>query len=358
MTELKFAARLLAVALLASGVVGCNDTQRPAPIYYGQPPGSGQQAYVPPAYPPASTYSQPAAPAWHAAPPAPAAPAYSAPPATVYSPPPAGGTAAAGQRIVIGRGETLYAISRRYQVPLRAIIDANRLKPPYRLVAGRTLILPQTTVALPPSEGSAQHPVATAPAASPPEASSPPERRSVATPPAAAPPAPAPDAATQTTPAPPLHGPEPTSAPAPPAASAPPPHHPETASIPSPRAGHGFLWPVQGRIIAHFGAGPNGTQNDGIDISAPEGTPVLAADSGVVAYAGNELRGYGNLVLVKHADGWMTAYGHNARILVKRGDRVQRGQVIAHVGSTGAVSEPQLHFELRKGTHALDPLDY
>jgi murein DD-endopeptidase MepM/ murein hydrolase activator NlpD len=134
----------------------------------------------------------------------------------------------------------------------------------------------------------------------------------------------------------------------------------EAASLPPPppRTNRSFLWPVHGRIIGHFGPGPNGGENDGIDIAAPEGTPVIAAESGIVAYAGNELRGYGNLVLLKHADGWMTAYGHNSKILVKRGDRVLRGQTIAHVGATGAVSEPQLHFELRKGTRALDPLNY
>src|SRR5262249_53180580 len=88
------------------------------------------------------------------------------------------------------------------------------------------------------------------------------------------------------------------------------------------------------------------------------GAAVQAADSGVVAYAGNELRGYGNLILVKHANGWISAYAHCETILVKRGDKVGRGQVIAKVGSTGKVGEPQLHFELRRGNHSVDPREF
>jgi murein DD-endopeptidase MepM/ murein hydrolase activator NlpD len=115
---------------------------------------------------------------------------------------------------------------------------------------------------------------------------------------------------------------------------------------------------VRGPVLVRYGPGANGTQNDGINIAAALGTPVLAASDGVVAYAGNELRGFGNLILLKHADGWTTAYAHCESISVKRGDRVKRGQPIARVGATGAVSEPQLHFELRRGTRALDPQSY
>ena len=118
------------------------------------------------------------------------------------------------------------------------------------------------------------------------------------------------------------------------------------------------MWPVRGRILASYGTGENGIHNDGINIAAPAGTAVMAADGGVVAYAGNELRGYGNLILIKHPNGWMTAYAHNARLLVKRGERVRRGQIIARVGATGAVARPQLHFEIRHGTRAMDPGDY
>jgi murein DD-endopeptidase MepM/ murein hydrolase activator NlpD len=112
---------------------------------------------------------------------------------------------------------------------------------------------------------------------------------------------------------------------------------------------------VQGKIIERYGTGPNGTHNDGINIAAKVGEPVRAADAGVVAYAGNELRGYGNLVLIKHSGGYMTAYAHNSQLLVKRGDIVKRGQEIAKAGSTGTVDTPQVHFEIRQGTRAIDP---
>ncbi|MCB2107103.1 MAG: M23 family metallopeptidase, partial [Rhodobacteraceae bacterium] len=95
---------------------------------------------------------------------------------------------------------------------------------------------------------------------------------------------------------------------------------------------------------------------DGINISVAAGTDVRAADNGIVAYAGNELKGFGNLLLVKHADGWTTAYAHNQALLVGRGDQVRRGQVIAKTGGTGNVTAPQLHFEVRQGTRAVDPL--
>jgi murein DD-endopeptidase MepM/ murein hydrolase activator NlpD len=120
----------------------------------------------------------------------------------------------------------------------------------------------------------------------------------------------------------------------------------------------GFRWPVRGRVIAAFGPKPNGVQNDGINLAVPEGTPVKAAEDGVVAYAGNELKGYGNLVLVRHANGFVTAYAHASDILVKRGEAVKRGQVIAHAGQTGNVTSPQLHFEIRKGATPVDPAQY
>jgi murein DD-endopeptidase MepM/ murein hydrolase activator NlpD len=124
-------------------------------------------------------------------------------------------------------------------------------------------------------------------------------------------------------------------------------------------ASHGtgkFLWPVNGKIVSPFGPKDGGLHNDGINIAAPLGTPIHAADNGVVVYAGNELRGFGNLLLVRHADGWVSAYAHCDALLVKRGDNVKRGQVIARVGQSGNVTAPQLHFELRKGAEAVDPL--
>jgi murein DD-endopeptidase MepM/ murein hydrolase activator NlpD len=120
----------------------------------------------------------------------------------------------------------------------------------------------------------------------------------------------------------------------------------------------GFRWPVRGRVIVAFGPKPNGVQNDGINLAVPEGTPIKAAEDGVVAYAGSELKGYGNLVLVRHTNGFVTAYAHASDILVKRGEAVKRGQVIAHAGQTGNVTSPQLHFEIRKGATPVDPSQY
>ncbi len=119
-----------------------------------------------------------------------------------------------------------------------------------------------------------------------------------------------------------------------------------------------FRWPVRGRVIAAYGAKTNGKQNDGINVAVPEGTPVKAAEDGVVAYAGNELKGYGNLILVRHANGYVTAYAHASELEVKRGDTIKRGQVIAKSGQTGDVGSPQLHFEIRKGSSPVDPLRF
>ncbi len=114
-----------------------------------------------------------------------------------------------------------------------------------------------------------------------------------------------------------------------------------------------FRWPVKGRVISSYGQGA-----DGLNISVPEGTAVKAAEEGVVAYAGNELKGYGNLVLIRHANGWVTAYAHAKDLNVKRGDTVRRGQVIATAGQTGDVNAPQLLFELRRGATPVDPRPY
>jgi murein DD-endopeptidase MepM/ murein hydrolase activator NlpD len=130
---------------------------------------------------------------------------------------------------------------------------------------------------------------------------------------------------------------------------------PPTPPVPS---GKGFVWPAKGPLLAEFGTTGKGQHNDGINIAVPRGTPVVAAQDGVVAYAGNELRGFGNLLLIKHSDGWMTAYAHNDTLLVKRGDGVRRGQEIAKAGDSGGVSQPQVHFEIRHGTRAVDPLGF
>lgn len=123
----------------------------------------------------------------------------------------------------------------------------------------------------------------------------------------------------------------------------------------APSAGPTFHWPVRGRILSAYGRKPNGQQNDGINVSVPEGTPIRAAEDGVVAYAGNELKGFGNLVLIRHADNWVTAYAHLGTIDVKKDQKIRRGEVIAKAGQTGGVTSPQLHFEIRKGSNPVDP---
>ena len=116
-----------------------------------------------------------------------------------------------------------------------------------------------------------------------------------------------------------------------------------------------FAWPVEGRILSGFGAKPGGRFNDGVNLKASAGAPVRAAGDGVVAYAGDAIPGFGNLLLIKHAGGWVSAYGHNDTLLVARGKRIARGDTIARAGATGSVAEPQVHFELRKGRMPFDP---
>jgi murein DD-endopeptidase MepM/ murein hydrolase activator NlpD len=249
------------------------------------------------------------------------------------------------EEIEVRRGQTLSGIAHTYHVPMQVLAETNHLSPPYRIETGQTLIIP----------GAGQPAI-------------PPPPTSLAVLPPAQPEAPAvpgpPDAASfdgaSRIPA----GKPPTAEASPaPAVSMPPPSAPAVAapqerSAAPAQTGGIFLWPVRGRVLAGYGSGPDGTHNDGINIAAPRGAPVEAVDAGVVAYAGNELRGYGNLLLVKHPNGWISAYAHCDLILVKRGDKVARGQVIARVGSTGNVSEPQLHFELRRGSRAVDPREF
>jgi len=119
-----------------------------------------------------------------------------------------------------------------------------------------------------------------------------------------------------------------------------------------------FRWPVRGQVIAGFGAKPDGVRNDGINVAVPENTPIKAADDGVVVYAGNELKGFGNLVLVRHADDYITAYAHAKELKVKRGDQIKGGEVIGISGQTGNVDAPQVHFEIRKGSTPVNPMQF
>jgi murein DD-endopeptidase MepM/ murein hydrolase activator NlpD len=244
-------------------------------------------------------------------------------------PPPARTAAPAPARTsrvhVVNAGDTLYSLGRRYGISHSDIARANGIGDNANLTIGQRVNIPgQGTVA------------------------------------SASPAAPVPTPA-QFSPAPPVH----TQASVAPAAAAEPAQ--KVAAIsPVPQAEEQrslggspqFRWPVRGRVISGYGAKSNGQHNDGINLAVPEGTEVKAAEDGVVAYAGNELKGYGNLVLIRHSDGWMTAYAHNSQLLVKRGDSVKRGQNVARAGQTGGVSSPQVHFEIRKGSTPVDPTQY
>lgn len=262
------------------------------------------------------------------------------------------------QRVTVQHGETLHSLARALHVTERVIIEANRLRPPFQLEPGSTLLVPEGPRGV--ASGEAYERVAlTAPPA-------------VAVPPLAAVPPSAPSPAAHVAPQVSVQSVPLTPPPTAPATPAPlssqssaagsqratagraEPTNPEAAET------HGgrFAWPVRGRILAGYGAAAGGGRNDGINIGAPRGAPVQAIDAGVVAYAGNELRGYGNLVLIKQPNGWISAYAHCEALLVKKGEKVTRGEIIARVGSSGGVSEPQLHFELRHGNHAVDPREF
>lgn len=208
----------------------------------------------------------------------------------------------------VRKGDTLYSISRASKVPVQTIASANRLSAPYRIDVGRQLVIPQAPV------GAARFADTPAPAAA--QDRSAPEDVS--------------DLARQVS----YSRPEPAS------------------------AASKFAWPVRGAIVSEFGAGELGRRNDGINIAAPAGTAVRAAADGEVVYRGAELDGFGNLLLVRHDGGYVTAYAHNDAMLVRKGDRVRQGQVIAKVGQTGAVTSPQLHFEIRRQLEAVDPMAF
>lgn len=243
---------------------------------------------------------------------------------------------------VVARGETVYQIARRYGAEPGALVRLNRIAPPYRLNSGQRLVLPA---------GASSQAYARAPAIQ--TAAKPVDQR----------------ASTKTrnraqTSTRPSTRSRPTTSPAPRKVLPPkrvvvkraPSISPSVK--PSPSRG-GFLWPLNGgRVLSRFGTLGKGLQNDGINILAPRGTPIRAVQNGVVAYSGNELRGFGNLLLIKHTGGWISAYAHNDQLLVKTGDQVRRGQVVSRVGSTGSVDKPQLHFELRRKNRAVDPERY
>ncbi|MEM7445919.1 MAG: M23 family metallopeptidase [Pseudomonadota bacterium] len=264
-------------------------------------------------------------------------------------------------------GESLDQVAARYRVTPESIAVLNNLQPPYELTPGQRLLLPPVAL---PGDSVASTPAVPAPGLVSPTAAA------TATPivtdlppitpvaptggPAQLAQPPAVDAPAQTVPIATAEAPDTAEAatlpgpiPADPAASPNPAPAPETVA--APQDGQ-FLWPLVGPIVSEYGPTEDGLNNDGVNISADRGTTIRAAQAGTVAYAGNELRGYGNLVLIRHADGWVTAYAHADSIMVQRGQEVQAGQPIATVGDTGSVTTPQLHFEIRQGSDAIDPM--
>lgn len=255
--------------------------------------------------------------------------------------------------ITVEKGDTVYALSRRHRVGVRAIITTNRLRPPYILRAGQKIRLPkpqihtvmrgETLYSISRRQGLDVFTLARFNTLKEPYTITagqklrlPGQGTSLAT---------AIDAGKGIAPR--------TKSITARRIAAPP-----SVPKPPPVSGTGFLWPVKGKVISGYGSKAKGLRNDGINIAAKRGAPVRAAENGVIAYAGNELRGFGNLLLIKHSGGWITAYAHNGELLVARGSKVKKGEVIARVGSTGNVSTPQLHFELRRGKHAIDPRKY
>lgn len=265
------------------------------------------------------------------------------------------------RRHVVRKGDTLYGISRAYDVDMHELARINRLRPPYTIKPKQLLIVPgvsgapeqrsRTTVAragsgqdssrTSPADGNATSARTTGPSGNTPEKDRNAERRTANSSDSG-------DDADESSAG--------ASASVEVTEASVSPPDPKEIPKPPPRASGRFLWPVRGDIVARFGPQDDGLHNDGINIAATRGTTVKAAENGVVAYVGNELRGFGNLLLIKHADGWITAYAHADRILVARGDKVRRGEAIARVGSTGGVARPQLHFEVRQGSRAVDPL--
>jgi|HubBroStandDraft_2_1064218.scaffolds.fasta_scaffold81254_1 murein DD-endopeptidase MepM/ murein hydrolase activator NlpD len=322
----------------------------------------------------------------------------SVPPRSVAAKPIQGGT-----KIIVGTSDTLEILARRYNVSAAAIMQANGYKGPRALQPGQQLIIPHptaTAAATPALAAPVSKPVAVAAAApsvhvvnhgdtllsiarhnhvSVPELAKAnnldpaakltlgmklvvPASKTAAVAPAAAPTtvAAAQPAAVAVPPVTKLaavdNGQKARLAQAAPNAEEPAIESPikaeATGALPT------FRWPARGKVVTAFGAKANGKSNDGINLAVPEGTPIKAADDGVVTYSGNELKTYGNLVLIKHANGYVTAYAHASELLVKRGDTIKRGQVIAKSGQSGEVQSPQLHFEIRKGQSPVDPLQF
>lgn len=216
------------------------------------------------------------------------------------------------QEIKIAPGDTLYSLSRKYSVPVNDLAVMNNIKPPFNLSVGQVLRVPD----LKDKQMSVKTVANT-------------DSKSV-------------------------ESVKEKSVPVKKISSDPSKKLPKITA----RSSSVFSWPLRGRILSDYGAKPNGLFNDGINIAAAKGSAVKAAENGVVAYAGNEVKGMGNLIIIQHDAGWMTVYAHMDSMNVKRGAKVAVGQQIGVVGETGKVDTPQLHFEIRKGTKAYNPSSY
>ncbi len=291
-----------------------------------------------------------------------------------------------GQEITVGSGENLYAVAQKNNVRLRELIVVNKLEPPYRVKPGQKLYLPSKDGYAPTPKAAPLEPIdkgnmgPSSPSIRP---------ESVTATPLEAPAASAPPPVALSTPAEPAPAPAPSAArttnigtrekaraasevpeididnlrkslleeeearketaPAPQTQAAPPEQPAASGAFPS------FAWPVRGTIVSAFGPKGKGRDNDGINIAAPKGSPVKAAARGVVAYAGSEMKGFGNLILIRHEGGWVTAYAHLARMVVAKDAPVEEGEMIGTVGTTGGVKSPQLHFEARREGKPVDP---
>ncbi len=216
------------------------------------------------------------------------------------------------QEITVAAGDTLYSLSRKYSVPVNDLAVMNNLSAPFTLSVGQKLKVPNLNNAPVRTKVAATNDSNTAPTVA---ASGKPKEKISSDP---------------------------------------------TQKLPtiSARSSSKFSWPVQGKVLSAYGAKGDGLFNDGINIAAARGTSVGAAENGVVAYAGNEVKGMGNLIIIQHSGGWMTVYAHLDSMSVRRGNKVSVGQKIGTVGETGKVDQPQLHFEIRKGTKAYNPASY
>jgi len=228
---------------------------------------------------------------------------------------------------VVKDKDTVDGLSRRYGVSSQTIIDRNNLKAPYTLKPGQSLNMPGARFV----QDSYGEPASQQTAAANPNAPSSVKREGLAPPPGTS------------------QGEAPRSA----APSGEPTPLAKSVSVPAtppPR----MSWPVNGKIVSAYGTS-GGQKNDGIDIAAAKGTPVKAAEGGKVVYAGGEVAKMGNLLLIEHPGGYITAYGNNEELLAKKGDTVKKGQVIAKVGNSGGSANPQLHFEVRRSGKTIDP---